>query len=190
MTGAAGVAGVAFRRRSGRRCRRQRGLPRTRSRCRGAWDGSGAGVAPRARATVQSAHPTPLALTFRLTDAIEPATRMPAEPTAPQTVTRLLAQVRGGDAAALDQLLPLVYAELHYIAERHMSGERRDHTLQPTALVNEAFLRLVGGTPGGIQRPHPFPARRLECDAPCAGRLRSQAACGEAGRWWRQRHAR
>jgi RNA polymerase sigma-70 factor (ECF subfamily) len=72
---------------------------------------------------------------------------MPAEPSAPQTITRLLGEVRQGDAQALDRLLPLVYAELHYIAERHMSGERPDHTLQPTALVNEAFLRLVGGTP-------------------------------------------
>jgi RNA polymerase sigma factor (TIGR02999 family) len=75
---------------------------------------------------------------------------MPAEPPAPQTVTRLLDEVRQGDPQALEQLLPLVYAELHNIAERHMSGERPDHTLQPTALVNEAFLRLVGGTPAAF----------------------------------------
>jgi RNA polymerase sigma-70 factor, ECF subfamily len=72
---------------------------------------------------------------------------MPAEPSVPQTITRLLGEVRQGDSRAMEQLLPLVYAELHYIAERHMSGERTGHTLQPTALVNEAFLRLVGGTP-------------------------------------------
>ena len=75
---------------------------------------------------------------------------MPAEPNAPQTITRLLEEVRQGDARALDQLLPLVYAELHYIAERHMAGERADHTLQPTALVNEAFLKLVGGSPAAF----------------------------------------
>jgi RNA polymerase sigma-70 factor (ECF subfamily) len=72
---------------------------------------------------------------------------MPADSPAPSTVTHLLDQIGRGDAAALDQLVPLVYAELHYIAERHMAGERPDHTLQPTALVNEAFLRLVGGAP-------------------------------------------
>jgi RNA polymerase sigma factor (TIGR02999 family) len=76
---------------------------------------------------------------------------MPAESSDPQTITRLLGEVRQGDAQALEQLLPLVYAELHYIAERHMSGERPDHTLQPTALVNEAFLRLVGGTPADFK---------------------------------------
>ena len=75
---------------------------------------------------------------------------MPADPTAPQTITRLLGEVRQGDAGALGQLLPLVYAELHYIAERHMARERPDHTLQPTALVNEAFLKLVGGTPAAF----------------------------------------
>jgi RNA polymerase sigma factor (TIGR02999 family) len=61
-------------------------------------------------------------------------------------VTRLLSgghQDRGqGDARA--QLLPLVYDELHAIARRKMSEERKEHTLQPTALVHEAFLRLVG----------------------------------------------
>ena len=72
---------------------------------------------------------------------------VPADSSAPQTVTRLLHEVGQGNSRAMEQLLPLVYAELHYIAERHMAGERTGHTLQPTALVNEAFLRLVGGTP-------------------------------------------
>ncbi len=74
----------------------------------------------------------------------------PDDPARTHTITRLLGEVRQGDALALEQLLPLVYAELHYIAERHMAGERPDHTLQPTALVNEAFLRLVGGTPAAF----------------------------------------
>jgi RNA polymerase sigma factor (TIGR02999 family) len=72
------------------------------------------------------------------------------DPALPHTITRLLGEVRQGDSLALEQLLPLVYAELHYIAERHMAGERPDHTLQPTALINEAFLRLVGGTPAAF----------------------------------------
>jgi RNA polymerase sigma factor (TIGR02999 family) len=58
-------------------------------------------------------------------------------------VTRLLREARSGDRSAIDQLLPLVYAELHEIAQRHMARERDDHTLQPTALVHEAYLRLV-----------------------------------------------
>lgn len=59
-------------------------------------------------------------------------------------VTRLLRQWSDGDRGALDRLLPLVYAELRTQAARQLSGERRDHTLQVTALVNEAFLRLNG----------------------------------------------
>ncbi len=71
----------------------------------------------------------------------------PADPPPDATITRLLEEARRGVPDAMERLLPLVYAELHFIAERHMVGERPDHTLQPTALVNEAFLRLVGGTP-------------------------------------------
>jgi RNA polymerase sigma factor (TIGR02999 family) len=59
-------------------------------------------------------------------------------------VTDLLAAARRGDSAAFDQLLPLISDELHAIAGRHMRGERPEHTLQPTALVHEAFLRLAG----------------------------------------------
>jgi RNA polymerase sigma-70 factor (ECF subfamily) len=58
-------------------------------------------------------------------------------------VTQLLQAWTGGEAAALDQLTPLVHDELRRMAGRLMSGEQPDHTLQPTALVNEAFLRLV-----------------------------------------------
>jgi RNA polymerase sigma factor (TIGR02999 family) len=58
-------------------------------------------------------------------------------------VTRLLLQWRAGDAAALDELMPLVYAELRQIAGRYMRGERPGHTLEPTAVLHEAFLRLV-----------------------------------------------
>lgn len=72
---------------------------------------------------------------------------MSADETLPHTVTRLLDGVHRGDPTAADQLLPLVYAELRGIAEKQMRGERPDHTLQPTALVHEAYLRLLGGNP-------------------------------------------
>ena len=63
---------------------------------------------------------------------------------APAAVTQLLASWRAGEDAARDRLIPLLYGELHRLAERSLRGERRNHTLQPTALVNEAYLRLVG----------------------------------------------
>jgi RNA polymerase sigma factor (TIGR02999 family) len=56
----------------------------------------------------------------------------------------LLLSWRGGDETALARLVPVVERELHRIAERCMAGERLGHTLQATALVNEAYLRLVG----------------------------------------------
>ena len=58
-------------------------------------------------------------------------------------ITRLLVAWSDGDATALDRLVPYVYEELHRLARRYMNGERPDHTLQTTALVNEAYLRLV-----------------------------------------------
>ena len=70
------------------------------------------------------------------------------ETLSPQEITRLLADWNAGDAAALERLAPLVYAELRRIARRQMGRERQGHTLQATALVNEAYLRLAGG--GGL----------------------------------------
>jgi RNA polymerase sigma factor (TIGR02999 family) len=58
-------------------------------------------------------------------------------------VTQLLARWKNGDEAALQQLVPIVHEELRRLARRQMAGERPGHTLQPTALVNEAYLRLV-----------------------------------------------
>ena len=60
-----------------------------------------------------------------------------------KSVTQLLAAWGSGDQAALDQLVPLVYRELRRIARGHLARERAGHTLQTTALVNEAYLRLV-----------------------------------------------
>jgi RNA polymerase sigma factor (TIGR02999 family) len=62
----------------------------------------------------------------------------------PGKVTQLLIEWQRGDAQALDRLMPLVYAELRAIAARHLSRESPGHTLQSTALVHEAYLRLVG----------------------------------------------
>ena len=58
-------------------------------------------------------------------------------------VTRLLHEIGHGDQEALNQLLPLVYEELHRLASSYFRRERMDHTLQPTALVNEAYMRLT-----------------------------------------------
>jgi len=72
-------------------------------------------------------------------------------------ITRLLDAVAHGDAEAKSRLASLVYAELHARAAGYMCGERRDHTLQPTALVNEAYLRLLEKQrPGFHNRAHFF----------------------------------
>jgi RNA polymerase sigma-70 factor, ECF subfamily len=72
-------------------------------------------------------------------------------------VTQLLVRVQAGDSGALDRLLPLVYDELQRLARRHIRKERRNHTLQSTALVHEAYLRLVGQAPSALQtRTHFF----------------------------------
>jgi RNA polymerase sigma-70 factor (ECF subfamily) len=60
-------------------------------------------------------------------------------------VTELLHQWGGGDPSALDRLLPLVYRELHKMAKRYMRRQDSQHTLQTTAVINEAYLKLAGG---------------------------------------------
>src|SRR4051812_13026226 len=67
--------------------------------------------------------------------------------TTPQEVTALLQNWQRGDRSALDELTPLVFDELRRIAHRYMQHERNGHTLQTTALINEAYLRLAGGQP-------------------------------------------
>jgi len=66
--------------------------------------------------------------------------------TAPGDVTGLLKRWSGGDRRALDELMPIVHQELRRLAQSYFRNERSDHTLQATALVNEAFLRLVQGS--------------------------------------------
>src|SRR5437763_5982453 len=82
------------------------------------------------------------------------------------TVTQILAALDQGDSGAAEQLLPLVYDELRKLAAARLAVEKPGHTLQPTALVHEAYVRLVGGrVPGG-----------------CAGRGHFFAAAAEAMR--------
>lgn len=78
----------------------------------------------------------------------------PVEPS--RDVTQLLTAWSNGDRSALEKLLPLVEVELHQLAHRYMSQERRDHTLQTTALVNEAYLRLIDQKVNWQNRAHFF----------------------------------
>jgi RNA polymerase sigma factor (TIGR02999 family) len=72
-------------------------------------------------------------------------------------VTALLARWRAGDEKAMEALIPLVYEELHALARYYLRSERPNHTLQSTALVHEAYLRLVGHEPPALQnRAHFF----------------------------------
>lgn len=86
-------------------------------------------------------------------------------------VTRILESIKQGDPKAADELLPLVYSELRKLAAAKMANESPNHTLQPTALVHEAWLRLVGNEkPGFDGRAHFFGAaaeamRRILIDA-------------------------
>jgi RNA polymerase sigma-70 factor, ECF subfamily len=82
---------------------------------------------------------------------------MDAPPVSQPRVTELLTRWSRGDDAALAELTPLVYEELRRIAHHHMDGQRPNHTLQTTALVNEAYLRLADQTsPNWQSRAHFF----------------------------------
>jgi RNA polymerase sigma-70 factor (ECF subfamily) len=88
---------------------------------------------------------------------IETSKGMDVLSNSPQKVTQLLADWRQGDDAALTQLTPLVYEDLRRLAHRYMRGQRANHTLQTTALVNEAYLRLADQTnPSWQNRAHFF----------------------------------
>ena len=73
---------------------------------------------------------------------------MDAEASKP--VTSLLTRWKSGDRAALEALIPIIYDELHRLARHQLRKERDDHTLQSTALVNEAYLRLIGQDSGQL----------------------------------------
>jgi RNA polymerase sigma factor (TIGR02999 family) len=74
-------------------------------------------------------------------------------------ITRILDAIQQGNSKATEELLPLIYSELRTMAAHKMASERRGHTLQPTALVHECWLRLVGnGEPSFANRAHFFGA--------------------------------
>ena len=81
-------------------------------------------------------------------------------------VTALLSRWRDGDARALDELVPLVYAELRQLADAYLSRERSGHTLQPTALVHEAYLRLLQQRDAGFNNRIHFYGAGRDRDAP------------------------
>lgn len=74
----------------------------------------------------------------------------------PSSLTTLLHHWKAGDQSALDELTPMIYDDLRRIARRHLRSERKGHTLQATALVNEAFVRLLGSDVELQDRAHFF----------------------------------
>jgi RNA polymerase sigma factor (TIGR02999 family) len=78
-----------------------------------------------------------------VTRTSESSPALDAGSTVPESITILLSRVSEGDRMAFDDLVPMVYQELHRIAEGYLRRESPNHTLQPTALIHEAYLRLV-----------------------------------------------
>jgi RNA polymerase sigma factor (TIGR02999 family) len=123
-----------------------------------------------ARRTAQSAHPLALCIPARQSEltSFDPCSRLLGKwevlsetegvrvsESSPQPVSALLIKWRAGDPEALQALIPLVYQELRRIAQHHLRQERPGHTLQSTALVHEAYLRLMKQGPVEIEhRPH------------------------------------
>ncbi|MBL9148138.1 MAG: sigma-70 family RNA polymerase sigma factor [Phycisphaerae bacterium] len=107
--------------------------------------------------------------------------------TPPTEVTQLVLAMNGGDESARSALLPLVYAELREQAESYFRAQRGNHTLQPTALVHEAYLRLMGKTDIAWESRSHFLAvaamamRNVLADH--ARRRRAQKRGGAAGAW-------
>ncbi len=100
-------------------------------------------------------------------------------------VTGLLAQWQQGDRDALDQLTPRVYEELRRLARSRMRSERADHTLQATALVNEAFMKLVGTQLNYQSRQHFFAMAASVMRRVLVDHARKRATEKRAGDWQR-----
>ena len=105
-----------------------------------------------------------------------------------ERVTNLLTRWSEGDDAALAELTPLVYEELRRLAHRQMGAERPDHTLQTTALVNEAYLRLADQTNPRWQNRAHFLRRGRPLDASnfgelCSGASARKSAAAARSRW-------
>jgi len=101
-------------------------------------------------------------------------------------ITRLLDRARQGDRSVADELMILVYDELRRLAQHYMGRERPDHTLQATALVNEAYVRLVGGESGPWQnRAHFFAAAAMAIRRIIVQHARANASQKRGGDWHR-----
>lgn len=102
----------------------------------------------------------------------------------PAEVTMLIARAAGGDAKASNDLLPLLYDELRALARGHMARERNEGTLQPTALVHEAYMRLLGGDGSEVKwenRAHFFGAAALAMRRILVERARSRGRIKRGG---------
>jgi len=100
-------------------------------------------------------------------------------------VTRLLARAREGQNV-IDELMPLIYDDLRSLAEVYMRSERRGHTLQPTALVNEAYVRLVSGARTSWKdRAHFFAAAAMAIRRILAEHARARQSVKRGGEWKR-----
>lgn len=101
-------------------------------------------------------------------------------------ITRILARAAGGDRAAYDRLFPLIYDELRSLAARAMRGERGEHTLQATALVHEAYIRLVDRTRLGAEgRSHFFAQAALAMRRILVDHARRKRSAKRGGGWQR-----
>jgi RNA polymerase sigma factor (TIGR02999 family) len=99
----------------------------------------------------------PAGLPAEAASSAEAAAKAGSAQASPEAVTKLLADWGHGDDAALEKLMPLVYEELRGLAHHYMEGQRPNHTLQTTALVNEAYLRLADQRkPNFTNRSHFF----------------------------------
>ena len=103
--------------------------------------------------------------------------------TAMSDVTRILSQIEDGDPSAAEQLLPLVYDELRKLAAQKMAQEKPSRILQATALVHEAYIRLVDVRPGStLEQPRPFLRGRGRSHAADSGGARTREAAAQAWR--------
>ena len=98
-----------------------------------------------------------------------------------RAIDRVLARIEAGDAD-LDELAPALYDELRRLADVHMRNERPDHTLQPTALVNEAYMRCANAARGVARTRDRIPGARRARDAQHSGRPRARSVGGQADR--------
>ena len=103
------------------------------------------------------------------------------QPVSPD-VTSLLRKFADGNQEAAGELIPVVYQELRRLAVRHLRSERPNHTLQPTALVHEAYIKLVAQRNADWQNRAHYLCCRIDVDAAHSGRLRAPSNAVQAWR--------